>query len=349
MSTTQCPRVSRIDGEAPATLMAECLDGLGTIRRPLIVDEGSGRLATACRSAGREPVVWLRAAVAGLLDAPRPWPPEGQFDGALIRLPKAKDALELALHAAASRLVPGAPIAVFGANAEGIRSVPRHLETVADQVETLATGHHSRVIWGRGRRKIDGHRARLLDWRQVREVAIAGASRTWVSYPGTFAKGGVDDGTAFLIRQLATLPPAHRVLDFAAGTGVIAAAVAMLSPGATTDLVEADTLAIEAARENVPGARALIGDGIGAAGDRRYDLIVSNPPVHEGIAESRRVLDGLIAEAPRHLEPHGRLLLVVQRRIPVMAALAASFAKTRVVGDDGRFTVAVGEFALRGR
>lgn len=341
--------MKRADAQAPATLMIECLAALGTIRRPLIVDEASGRLASAFRSAGCEPAVWLRAAAAGLSDVPATWPPEGGFDGAFVRLPKAKDALAFALHAAASRMRPGALIAVFGANAEGIRSVTRHLEAVADHVDTLVARHHARVMAGRRKAVIDGHKIRLDDWRQVREVEIAGRPRTWISYPGTFARGGIDDGTAFLIGQLASVPARHHVLDFAAGTGVVAAAVAMLSPGVTIDMIEADAIALEAARENVPGARAVNGDSLSAAGDRRYDLIVSNPPVHDGIAESRRVLDRLIAEAPGHLEPQGRLLVVVPRRVPVLAALAASFARACIVGDDGRFTVAMGGLAAPGR
>lgn len=330
-------------------LMAECLHALGMLRRPLIVDEARGRLAAAVHSVGGEPEVWLRAVSTESPDAPAPWPPDGPFDAALVRLPKAKDALEFALHAVASRLSPGAPIAVFGANAEGIRSAPSRLTLVADGVETLATRRHARVICGRLKSPIDGHKAHLDDWRRRGDVEIAGVKWSWVSYPGTFAKGGVDDGTAFLIDNLEACLGGRRVLDFAAGTGVIGAAISTMTPGAAIDLVEADALAIEAARENLPGACAMIGDSLAVTGDRRYDLIISNPPVHEGVAESRRILDRLIADAPRHLEARGRLLLVVQRRIQVMAALAASFATARLIGDNGRFTVAVGEMATRAR
>lgn len=323
--------------------MAECLEALEGACRPLVVDESSGRVAVAVRATGGEPAVWLRSLAAGLPDVPMAWPPDGRFDGALIRLPKAKEALAFVLHAAATRLGPGAPIAIFGANAEGIRSAARHLEAVADRVATLEARQHARIIMGQRKAVIEEHKARLEDWRRVRDIEVAGVRRAWVSYPGTFAKGGIDDGTAFLIEHLEVPAEGARVLDFAAGTGVIAAAVAARAPNSTIDLVEADTLAIEAARQNVPGARVLIGDSLGTVGERRYDLIVSNPPVHDGIAESRHVLDRLIAEAPRYLTPRGRLLLVVQRRIPILATLAASFATARLIADNGRFTVGLGE------
>jgi 16S rRNA (guanine1207-N2)-methyltransferase len=112
---------------------------------------------------------------------------------------------------------------------------------------------------------------------------------------------------------------------------------------------EADAVALAAARENVPGARALLGSSLAAAGDARYGLIVSNPPVHDGVAESRLVLDRLIADAPLHLVPNGRLLIVVQKRIPVLSAMTAAFGNARLVAEDGRFTVAVAEVVARRR
>ena len=331
--------MSRLVADTPALLMSECLDALGDARHPLIVGEGSGRLAAAMREAGLRPTTWLRCLAAASDEHPRPWPSEGLFDAACVRLPKAKDALAFALHAAASRLPPGAPMALFGANAEGIRSAARHLDAVTEQVTTLAARRHARFFVGKRKAVIAGHKHRLEDWRRVAEVEIAGSLRPWVSYPGTFARGGIDDGTAFLLRHLSPLPGSPRVLDFAAGSGVIAATVATLFPTASIDMIEADTLALAAAVENVPGARAMLGDSLAAA-DTRYDLIVSNPPVHEGIAESRVVLDRLIAGAPRLLLTGGRLVIVVQRRIAVMDALTAAFGNARLIGESGRFSVA---------
>lgn len=321
--------------------MIECLGALRDVRTPLIVDEATGGLAQAARASGAGPVTWLRHAVAAAQVQPVAWPPAGSFDAALIRQPKSKEALDLALHAAASRLPTAAPVLVFGANAEGIRSVARLMGEVADDVATLATGHHARVIMGRRRDRIDGLREELADWRRVGPVEIGGRQRAWVSYPGTFAKGGLDDGTRFLLQHLPDLPRQARVLDFAAGTGVIAAAIAASTPNARLAMIDADSLAIEAARENVPDARAVVGLDLAAAGAGPYDLIVSNPPIHDGIVESRAVLNRLIAAAPRQLRTGGRLLLVVQRRVAVMPALMAAFGNANMLADNGRFTVAM--------
>ncbi|MGE0699827.1 MAG: hypothetical protein AB7O57_12085, partial [Hyphomicrobiaceae bacterium] len=115
--------------DGATALAVETLDALaamGPIARPLVAGEASGRLASALSRGGSEPAIWLREASAPSSRhraTAWPEPPAQPPDSALVRLPKAKGALEMALHAAAAVVPAGAVIAVFGANAEGIRSV----------------------------------------------------------------------------------------------------------------------------------------------------------------------------------------------------------------------------------
>jgi 16S rRNA (guanine1207-N2)-methyltransferase len=267
------------------------------------------------------------------------WPESGPFTSAYVRLPKAKDALDFALHAVASVMAANAPIAVFGANDEGIRSAASHLQAVADGVATVATRRHCRVLVGRRHAVIPGHKASLSDWRREREIPIRGEARRWASYPGLFAGGGLDEGTALLLDHLPDLPATARVLDFGCGTGIIAASVLMKVPQARIDAVDADALALEAARANVPDARLLLDDGLGAVGAKRYDAILSNPPIHDGVAEDHGALERLIAEAPRHLIPGGVLQIVVQRRIKAGERMQAAFGNIALVAENGRYRV----------
>ncbi|MDX2155948.1 MAG: methyltransferase [Hyphomicrobiaceae bacterium] len=327
--------------DAPTEVMIGCLEVLQPMRLPLVVGEPSGRLAAVLIARGASPGEWLRQAVQGRADQARPWPDDDTpRDAALIRLPKARDALDLALHASASKIAPGGPIAVFGANDEGVRSAAARLEAVASSIVTLETRRHSRVIAGMRRPDIERLKGRLADWRRVHEIEILGLRRPWVAYPGVFAGGGLDAGTALLLAHLPPIAARARVLDFAAGTGVIAAGVLARQPQATIDMIEADAIALEAARENVPLAKPILGTGLPAEPERRYDLILSNPPIHDGIAESRAVLDRLIAGAPACLASGGALVVVVQRRIPVLDALQKAFGTGEIVADDGRFTIA---------
>ena len=323
------------------TVVVECLGNIVAGVRPLVIDEETGALAAALRRHGAQADVWMRR--ASVTAAGRAWPDAGPYTSVFLRLPKAKDALDFALHAAAAVVPVGAPIVLFGANDEGVRSVAGHLADVVDPVATVATKRHCRVMRGARRATIVGHKASVAAWRIERDIALPGRRRPWISYPGVFARGGLDAGTALRLAHLPKLDakpgtPA-RVLDFAAGTGVIAASVLQASPGTAVDLVEIDALALAAARENVPETRVLSGVSLQAAGDSKYHAILSNPPVHAGIEDDLTVLLALISDAPRHLIRGGELRIVVQRRIMAAPLMEKAFRNVTHVAVSGGFQV----------
>lgn len=139
----------------------------------------------------------------------------------------------------------------------------------------------------------------------------------------------------------------RRILDLCTGSGCLAILAALAFPRATVDAVDLSTGALALARRNVASHR--LGDRISLhRGDlfaplenRRYDLIISNPPYVDagGMAklppefkhEPRLALaagdDGLdlvrriLSDAPRHLTKNGDLVCEIGRgRAPLEAA-----------------------------
>lgn len=321
--------------------MAGLVPELGLEGPVLVVDDPEPAVARALAAAGVETAAWNRMDRAGVGPG-TPWPPPGPFPAVCLRLPRSREALEFALHAALSVTRPGGRVFVYGANDEGIGSTPGRLEGLVGPVAQRANARRCRVLegrWGGGATPASGIRLRapLSAWREVREVDLGWGPIPWAAYPGTFAGGRLDPGTALLLRALPTVPEGARVLDFGAGTGIVAAAVRRGSPGAEVILLEPDALAREAARENVPGARFATLEGWSREGP--YRAVVSNPPYHLGKGESMEVVASLVTGSAGALARGGELRLVVQRRLPVEALLRGAFGEVEALTDEGPYRV----------
>ena len=179
----------------------------------------------------------------------------------------------------------------------------------------------------------------------------------WVTYPGLFAGGVWDVMTAFLLRSTPASAFRSRdvskpfaFLDFCSGSGTIAAAARLLAPSdARIVCLDADAVALEAARENL-GSDARVSfvasdgwSGLPAGeGDdaETFDLVASNPPVHLALQPDFTVLRALVEGCGRRLRPGGQCWFVAQRYVPVGAICADAGAEgAECVAADDRFAV----------
>jgi ribosomal protein L3 glutamine methyltransferase len=155
--------------------------------------------------------------------------------------------------------------------------------------------------------------------------------------------GGDGDGGS-LIEDPAAV---DNVLDLCTGSGCLAVLASRSFPHARIDAVDISAGALEVAARNIADYRLEErvtlhrGDLFKPLGDKRYDLIISNPPYvdaqgmadlpRECRAEPRLAFDGgadgltivrrILEEAARHLTPQGGLLCEIGRgREPLQAA-----------------------------
>jgi 16S rRNA (guanine1207-N2)-methyltransferase len=149
----------------------------------------------------------------------------------------------------------------------------------------------------------------------------------------------LDPGTRLLLDALPSLPDDARILDFGCGSGVVSAVVKSLYPQVRLELLDIDSVALEAARENVPGAHLLLGDGLPPSDVGPFHVVLSNPPFHRGKAEEPELISHLIRGARAVLADKGGLVLVAQKRIPLEDTLRGAFRRVAVRMEDGAFRV----------
>lgn len=149
-----------------------------------------------------------------------------------------------------------------------------------------------------------------------------------VTLPGVFRPISDSVMLADVLRE-ETLPPSARVLDLCTGSGLLALTAALRGVEDVTAIDvsrrAAATVRINA-RLNGVRVRVRRGSLFEPVGGERFDAIVSNPPYVPGPRDGlpargrerawdagrdgRALLDRLCAEAPAHLRPGGRLLVV---------------------------------------
>lgn len=310
---------------------------LGAAQRVLIANQ-HGRLAGQLKARDIAADVWNRR-IARDGEPASPWPGDNLYDLVLLRLPKSKPEQDMTVHALSARLAPNGRLVVYGGNDEGIKPIAKRLGEIFGVIGTRAARGHGRVIEASALRADAAIKGTLDQWAQVREIAIGTRTRPWLGYPGLFAGGALDDGTALFLAHLPPIAANAAVLDYGCGTGVLAAAILDANPTARVTLLDNDCLALVAARHNTGSTDTITGVSLDACGARRFDVIVSNPPLHAGVREDHTALDALIAEAPAHLTASGTLQMVVQRRIPLERQLAAHFSSVTIAAGDGRFRI----------
>lgn len=130
---------------------------------------------------------------------------------------------------------------------------------------------------------------------------------------GVFSRDGLDEGTRFLIETMA-VGESDRVLDLGCGAGPVGVVAARMAHEGCATLLDADLRAVRCASLNVAlndisNARVALSDAFEAVSGDAFDLIVSNPPSHEGASTARAFVSG----AARHLRSGGRFLVVSTR------------------------------------
>lgn len=162
------------------------------------------------------------------------------------------------------------------------------------------------------------------------------------SLAGVFSQNKLDIGTAELLPFLTQIQ-GKKIADFGCGAGVIACHLAIYNPQAKIMAYDVDAFALASIALTIEHNQLTNIEYQAVTGvddiDRDFDVIVSNPPFHQGVETSYDVSEQLCHQAKKHLNAQGQVWLVANRFLNYPSLLAQHFARVDIVHDANGFKV----------
>lgn len=270
--------------------------------------------------------------------------PAGQPATVCYRVSKEKPLVHYLINRGLAALPLGGELLLCGAKSEG-------LKTYADKAAALVAGEKHLSKQGK-----DSYLATIVkraepsaplpdsDYTTLRDI---GDAVELYSKPGVYGWNKIDKGSARLVACLPQLlprcaRPPTTVADLGCGYGYLPVAAHEWLAGARWRLTDNNATALVACRENVAfhgiDADILLADCAEGL-DGPVDLVLCNPPFHQGFAVEGGLTLRFLQAARRLLGPGGHAVFVVNQFIPLPRAAEGLFAGCEQVDEGQGFRV----------
>lgn len=234
-----------------------------------------------------------------------------------------------------SRCENGQEMLIIGENRAGVRSVEKMLAEFGEIA------------------KIDSARRCGLYHFKLTTVPNFDCKKFWKSYrlqaldifalPAVFSSAELDNGTKLLLSTFHKNDGLKgKVLDLGCGAGVIGASLKQQFPKIKLTMSDIHAMALVSSQRTLAENQLegeVIASDIFSHIEGRFDLIVSNPPFHDGIDTAYQAVENLIKNAKSHLNKGGELRIVANAFLPYPDLLDQAFGQHQVLAKTGKFKV----------
>ena len=270
---------------------------------------------------------------------------DASFDRIVYRVSKEKPVVHHVINQASRLLAAGGQLTIAGAKGDGIK-------TYADKAATLLGDNanarkHGDCYLARISKRADHDSARYLDDRDyttLRKITELQGQAVF-SKPGVFGWDKVDAGSQLLIEAAYNAghnTPPQSLLDLGCGYGYLTLCSAdwpSLKHRVATDNNAAALLCMRHNAASFGMELDVLADDAGSAIDQQFDLILCNPPFHQGFSVDSVLTRKFLQAAHRLLARQGTALFVVNQFIGIERPASALFSDVVCLNNNGKFKV----------
>ncbi|SMB78671.1 16S rRNA m(2)G 1207 methyltransferase [Pasteurella testudinis DSM 23072] len=230
----------------------------------------------------------------------------------------------------------GQALLIIGENRSGVRSVEKILQPFGN-IHKIDSARRCGLYHFELQTK--PHFVLEHYWKQYQHPQLS--DLTVHSLPGVFSAGELDQGTALLLSTLSH-KVSGRVLDLGCGVGVIGSYLKRQNPNISLVMSDIHAMALASANRTLQQNRLegeVVASDVFSDLQGKFDLIISNPPFHDGIDTAYRAVQELISQAKWFLRQGGELRIVANAFLPYPELLDRAFGEHRLLAKSNKFKV----------
>lgn len=264
---------------------------------------------------------------------------EKKHDIVVIAFPKSKAELNFTLSMIAHTTTQNTKIIIVGENKSGIKSLNKVAEKTLINCQKIDSARHCLLY--AALLTPNTSQFNLDDWYDYYAVDINNIQINVAALPGVFSQKGLDKGTRVLLQHLPTIKPGE-LLDFGCGAGVIASFIAKKYPEIRLNLLDVNALALQSAQKTLElnhlSGHIFASNSLSEL-KSKYDVVVSNPPFHQGLSTNYNATESFLKGIKAHLKSSGNIIIVANSFLKYEPIMNETIGKTARLHSEKGFTI----------